>query len=48
MIDVVGQDADAVKKALVEVGLTPVIEYEENSEYAKRILLSAAASVKEP
>lgn len=39
MIDVVGQDADAVKKALVEVGLTPVIEYEENSEYAKDIVI---------
>lgn len=35
MIDVAGQDADAVKKALLEVGLTPVIEYEESSEYAQ-------------
>lgn len=35
MIDVAGQDADAVKKALLDVGLTPVIEYEESSEYAQ-------------
>ena len=44
MIDVVGQDADAVKKALVEVGLTPVIEYEENSEYAKDIVIRCSVS----
>ena len=35
MIDVIGQNADAVKKALIEVGLTPVIEYEESSEFAQ-------------
>ncbi len=34
MIDVVGKDADAVKKALLEAGLTPEIEYEESSKYA--------------
>ena len=44
MIDVVGQDADAVKKALVDVGLTPVIEYEENSEYAKDIVIRCSVS----
>ena len=44
MIDVVGQEADAVKKALVEVGLTPVIEYEENSEYAKDIVIRCSVS----
>ena len=44
MIDVVGQDADAVKKALVEVGLTPVIEYEESSEYAKDIVIRCSVS----
>ena len=35
MIDVVGKSADAVKKALIEVGLTPIIEYSESSEYAE-------------
>ena len=44
MIDVVGQDADAVKKALVDVGLTPVIEYEENSEYAKDTVIRCSVS----
>ena len=44
MIDVVGQNADAVKKALVEVGLTPVIEYEESSEYDKDIVIRCSVS----
>lgn len=33
MIDVVGKNADAVKKALIEVGLTPIIEYAESSDF---------------
>lgn len=39
MIDVVGQKADAVKKALLDVGLTPEIEYEESSSYEEGIVI---------
>lgn len=39
MIDVAGQNADDVKAALIKVGLTPVIEYEENGEYAKGLVI---------
>lgn len=44
MIDVTGQDADAVKKALLEVGLTPIIEYEESGEYQKGIVMRCSVS----
>lgn len=44
MIDVVGKDADAVKKALIDVGLTPVIEYADSSEYAAGIVMSCSLS----
>ena len=39
MIDVVGQNADAVKKALLDVGLTPEIEYEESSSYPEGVVI---------
>lgn len=42
MIDVVGKDADAVKKALIEVGLTPEIEYEESSTYAEGVVMKCS------
>lgn len=44
MIDVTGQDADAVKKALLEVGLTPIIEYEESGDYQKGIVMRCSVS----
>ena len=44
MIDVVGQDAEAVKKALIEVGLTPEIEYEESSEYAQGVVMKCSVA----
>lgn len=44
MIDVTGQDADAVKKALLEVGLTPIIEYEESGEYQKGVVMRCSVS----
>lgn len=44
MIDVTGQDADAVKKALLEVGLTPIIEYEESGDYQKGVVMRCSVS----
>ncbi len=44
MIDVVGQNADDVKAALIKVGLTPVIEYEESSDYAKGLVIRCSVS----
>lgn len=44
MIDVVGQNADAVKKALIDVGLTPEIEYEESSEYAPGTVIKCSVA----
>ena len=45
MIDVVGKSADAVKKALIEVGLTPEIEYKESSEYAEGVVIACSVNV---
>ncbi len=42
MIEVVGANADEVKKALIEVGLTPEIEYEESSEYAEGTVMACS------
>lgn len=39
MIEVVGKNADAVKKALIEAGLTPEIEYEESYDYAEGLVI---------
>ncbi|MDE7048431.1 MAG: Stk1 family PASTA domain-containing Ser/Thr kinase [Lachnospiraceae bacterium] len=39
MVEVVGQDVDGVKVALLELGLTPEIEYEESSEYKQGIVM---------
>ncbi len=44
MIDVVGQNADAVKKALIEVGLTPEIEYEESAEFAQGVVMKCSVA----
>lgn len=44
MIDVIGKDADAVKKALIEVGLTPVIEYADSSDYKAGIVIGCNVS----
>lgn len=43
MIDVVGREAESVKKALIEAGLTPVTEYEESSEFAEGIVIRCSA-----
>ena len=40
MIDVVGKNADAVKKALIDVGLTPVIEEEYSTDYEEGKVIS--------
>lgn len=45
MIDVVGKTADAVKKALLDVGLTPELKNVESSEYPAGIVIDC--SVKE-
>ena len=44
MIDVVGKNADDVKKALLEYGLTPEIEYEESSEYSEGTIIKCSAN----
>ncbi|MCR4850776.1 MAG: Stk1 family PASTA domain-containing Ser/Thr kinase [Lachnospiraceae bacterium] len=42
MIDVVGRSADDVKKELIDLGLTPEIEYEESSEYAEGTVMRSS------
>ncbi|MCR4989283.1 MAG: Stk1 family PASTA domain-containing Ser/Thr kinase [Lachnospiraceae bacterium] len=42
MIDVVGKNADDIKKELIDMGLTPEIEYEESSEYAQGIVMRSS------
>lgn len=42
MITVVGKNIDEVKVALLEIGLTPEIEYEENIEYEQGIVMRAS------
>lgn len=43
MIKVVGMNVDDAKKALLELGLTPEIKYEENTNYAEGTVLRASA-----
>ena len=44
MIDVVGKDAEAVKKALIDAGLTPISEYEENAEFPQGQVVRCSAN----
>ena len=44
MIKTVGENADDVKKQLIDMGLTPEIEYEESSEYAEGIVMRSSVS----
>ena len=44
MIDVVGREAETVKKALIEAGLTPVTEYEESADFAEGIVIRCSAN----
>ncbi len=44
MIDVVGKKADDVKKALIDAGLTPEIEYEESFDYAEGIVIRCSVA----
>lgn len=41
MIEVVGKNIDEVKVALLNIGLTPEIEYQESSEYEQGIVMNA-------
>ena len=47
MIDVVGKNIDDVKVALLNINLTPEIQYEENTQYAQGIVIKASANVGE-
>ena len=47
MIDVVGKNIDDVKVALLNINLTPEIQYEENTQYAQGIVSKASANVGE-
>ncbi|MCM1134895.1 MAG: PASTA domain-containing protein, partial [Clostridium sp.] len=47
MIEVVGKNADEVKVALLELGLTPEIEYEENAEYEQGIVMRCSVDAGE-
>lgn len=44
MISVVGKNADDVKIELLELGLTPEIEYEESTEYEEGLIIRASVS----
>lgn len=44
MIEVEGKDVDEVKVALLNLGLTPEIEYEESIEYAQGIVMKSSVS----
>ena len=44
MIEVEGKDVDEVKVALLNLGLTPEIEYEESIEYAQGIVMRSSVS----
>lgn len=43
MINVVGQNIDDAKKALLQLGVTPEIEYEESADYAQDVVMSTSA-----
>ena len=47
MIDVVGKNIDDVKVALLNINLTPEIQYEENTQYAQGIVIKASADAGE-
>lgn len=47
MVEVVGKDADEVKVTLLELGLTPEIEYEENAEYEQGIVMKSSVKAGE-
>lgn len=47
MIDVVGKNIDDVKVALLNINLTPEIQYEENTQYAQGIVIKASANAGE-
>lgn len=42
MIEVIGKDIDDVKVALLNLGLTPEIEYQESTQYEQGIVMSAS------
>lgn len=42
MISTVGQNAEDIKVKLLDLGLTPVIEYEENSEYPEGVVFECS------
>ncbi|NBH26522.1 Stk1 family PASTA domain-containing Ser/Thr kinase [Lachnospiraceae bacterium] len=44
MVEVVGKDIDDVKVTLLNIGLTPEIEYEESTEYGQGIVMKAGIS----
>ena len=44
MIEAVGKDVDEVKVALLNIGLTPEIEYEESIEFAQGIVMKASVA----
>lgn len=47
MIDVIGKNIDDVKVALLNINLTPEIQYEENTQYAQGIVIKASADAGE-
>lgn len=47
MIDVVGKNIEDVKVALLNINLTPEIQYEENTQYAQGIVIKASANAGE-
>ena len=47
MINVVGKNIDDVKVALLNINLTPEIQYEENTQYAQGIVIKASADAGE-
>lgn len=47
MIDVVGKNIDDVKVALLNINLTPEIQYEESTQYAQGIVIKASANAGE-
>ena len=47
MIDVVGKNIDDVKVALLNINLTPEIQYEEHTQYAQGIVIKASADAGE-
>ena len=42
MISVIGLNAESVKKSLIDIGLTPVIEYADSTDYAEGIVIGSS------